>query len=177
MSEDPKPDELKSERVQLLMTPSEVKAIDDWGFASRIRTRAEAMRRLCQMALGFDEKIGLTIGKSHEAADKTMAAFRSLREVIKKQPLQGPEDAAERIVAIEEIRDALKALESLEEDLVDLLMLAHFYRSQKIGDVPGLKEAKNYTGAFKSAAADLLHQEKAQLEKLRREAEMPERDM
>ena len=43
--------ENKTERVQLLMTPSEVEAIDDWGFANRIRTRAEAIRRLCQVGL------------------------------------------------------------------------------------------------------------------------------
>jgi len=47
-------DENKTERVQLLMTPSELKAIDDWSFENRIRGRAEAMRRLCQMGIGLD---------------------------------------------------------------------------------------------------------------------------
>lgn len=47
--------ELKTERVQLLMSPSEVTAIDDWGFSNRIRTRAEAMRRLCQIGLAADD--------------------------------------------------------------------------------------------------------------------------
>lgn len=49
--------ENKTERVQLLMTPSEVEAIDDWGFQNRIRTRAEAIRRLCQMGVIFDREI------------------------------------------------------------------------------------------------------------------------
>jgi hypothetical protein len=44
-------DELKTERVQLMMTPSEVKAVDDWSFENRIRGRAEAMRRLIEIAL------------------------------------------------------------------------------------------------------------------------------
>ncbi|WGJ07511.1 hypothetical protein [Brucella intermedia] len=48
--------ENKTERVQLLMTPSEVKAIDDWGFENRIRTRAEAIRRLCRIGLVHDHQ-------------------------------------------------------------------------------------------------------------------------
>lgn len=44
-------DELKTERIQLMMTPSEVKAIDDWSFEYRIRGRAEAMRRLIEIGL------------------------------------------------------------------------------------------------------------------------------
>ncbi|MEE8658502.1 hypothetical protein CGLAMM_02855 [Acetobacteraceae bacterium EV16G] len=44
-------DELKSERVQLMMTPSEVKAIDDWSFENRVRGRAEAIRRLIEAGL------------------------------------------------------------------------------------------------------------------------------
>lgn len=44
-------DELKSERVQLLMAPSELKAIDDWSFENRIRSRGEAIRRLIEYGL------------------------------------------------------------------------------------------------------------------------------
>lgn len=44
-------DELKSERVTTMMTPSEVKAVDDWSFESRIRSRGEAIRRLIQLGL------------------------------------------------------------------------------------------------------------------------------
>ncbi|MCG4258025.1 hypothetical protein [Acetobacter senegalensis] len=54
-------DELKTERVQLMMTPSEVKAIDDWSFDSRIRGRAEAIRRLIQL--------GLEVAKSTDGKD------------------------------------------------------------------------------------------------------------
>jgi len=41
----------KTERVQLLMAPAEVAAIDEWGWQNRIRTRAEAIRRLCVLGL------------------------------------------------------------------------------------------------------------------------------
>lgn len=44
-------DDLKTERVQLMMTPGELAAIEDWSFAMRIRSRSEAIRRLIQLGL------------------------------------------------------------------------------------------------------------------------------
>ena len=44
-------DEQKTERVQLLMTPAEVRAIDDWSFEHRVRGRSEAIRRLIEAGL------------------------------------------------------------------------------------------------------------------------------
>lgn len=44
-------DERRTERVPLLMTPGEVKALDDWAFANRIRSRGEAIRRLIELGL------------------------------------------------------------------------------------------------------------------------------
>jgi hypothetical protein len=44
-------EELKSERVVTLMTPSEVKAVDDWRFAQRIHSRGEAIRQLIMLSL------------------------------------------------------------------------------------------------------------------------------
>ncbi len=46
--------ENKTQHLHILMAPTEVDAIDEWGFKNRIRTRAEAIRRLCQMALVFE---------------------------------------------------------------------------------------------------------------------------
>jgi len=44
-------DELKTERITTMMTPSEVKALDDWAFSKRIRSRGEAIRRLIEAGL------------------------------------------------------------------------------------------------------------------------------
>lgn len=38
--------ELKTEKFQMLMDKSTMNAVDDWGFANRIRTRAETIRTL-----------------------------------------------------------------------------------------------------------------------------------
>ena len=43
--------ERRTERIPLLMTPSEVKALDDWAFANRIRSRGEAIRQLIERGL------------------------------------------------------------------------------------------------------------------------------
>lgn len=43
--------EIKTERVTILLTPSELKAIDDWSFAQRIRSRGEAIRRLIEFGM------------------------------------------------------------------------------------------------------------------------------
>ena len=44
-------EELKTERVTTMMTLSEVKAVDDWSFQQRIRSRGEAIRRLIEMGI------------------------------------------------------------------------------------------------------------------------------
>ena len=44
-------DELKDQRVVTMMSHSELGAIDDWMFKNRIRSRGEAIRRLCQMGI------------------------------------------------------------------------------------------------------------------------------
>jgi hypothetical protein len=48
-------DEKKDQRIPVMMTASEVKAIDDWSFASRIRSRGEAIRQL--IAHGLKAKV------------------------------------------------------------------------------------------------------------------------
>lgn len=44
-------DEIKDQRIITLMTPSEVEAIDEWMFSNRIKSRGEAIRRLCQIGM------------------------------------------------------------------------------------------------------------------------------
>lgn len=55
MAEDDK--ELKDQRVVTMMSPSELEAIDDWMFKNRIRSRGEAIRRLCQVGIDFDRRV------------------------------------------------------------------------------------------------------------------------
>ncbi len=45
-------DEKRDQRIPIMMTVADVKAIDDWSFANRIRSRGEAIRQLIQKGLG-----------------------------------------------------------------------------------------------------------------------------
>lgn len=45
------PTEPKDQRVPVMMTASEIKALDDWSFARRIRSRSEAIRQLVALGL------------------------------------------------------------------------------------------------------------------------------
>jgi hypothetical protein len=48
-------DELKDQRVVTMMTPTELEAIDDWMFKHRLKSRGEAIRRLCQIGIIAEE--------------------------------------------------------------------------------------------------------------------------
>lgn len=50
-------DELKDQRVTIMMSESELSLIDDWMFANRLRSRGEAIRRLCIRSLSKDLKM------------------------------------------------------------------------------------------------------------------------
>jgi hypothetical protein len=48
----------KEQRIPVMMTAEEVKAVDDWRFANRIGSRSEAIRQLVTLGLKGDEKGG-----------------------------------------------------------------------------------------------------------------------
>lgn len=56
MSDTTNPAEQKTERFNLFMSPSEMKAIDDWAWENRIRSKSEAMRRLMHIGLEASRK-------------------------------------------------------------------------------------------------------------------------
>lgn len=53
MTEDKEP---LTERFNMFMSPSEMKAIDEWAWKSRIRSKSEAIRRLCRIGLEAEAK-------------------------------------------------------------------------------------------------------------------------
>ena len=72
--------EPKDNRVPIMMSNGELEAIDDWRFKNRIATRSEAIRRLCQIAIIFDEKAAEMDHLSKEIDDK----FKELGEYMSK---------------------------------------------------------------------------------------------
>ncbi|KQZ19325.1 hypothetical protein ASD50_07515 [Mesorhizobium sp. Root552] len=47
----------KTLKFQMMMSPSEAEELDDWMFKNRMRSRAEAIRRLCQLGLIFNRRL------------------------------------------------------------------------------------------------------------------------
>jgi len=43
--------EAKTERFNMFMSPAEMKAIDEWAWNNRIRSKSEAVRRLVEIGL------------------------------------------------------------------------------------------------------------------------------
>lgn len=87
----PKLGDSETERLHVKITSSEIKAIDDWRFENRLPSRSEAVRRLIQIGLAFDEK-----------ADRLHAALKEMvedlspraEEVMKVSELPSDEDPA-----------------------------------------------------------------------------------
>lgn len=48
--------ERKSERFNMFLSPAEMERIDEWAWKNRIRSKSEAVRRLCQVALDHLEQ-------------------------------------------------------------------------------------------------------------------------
>ena len=44
-------EQLKTQRVTIMMSPTELSEIDEWSFDQRIRSRGEAIRQLIELGL------------------------------------------------------------------------------------------------------------------------------
>ncbi|ASY69747.1 hypothetical protein [Sinorhizobium fredii] len=76
MPKETKPDEQKTERFNMFMSPSEMKAIDDWAWRNKIRSKSEAVRRLCQIGL----LVGADLEGLTDATSELSSAMRQLDE-------------------------------------------------------------------------------------------------
>ncbi|MDH7805732.1 MULTISPECIES: hypothetical protein [unclassified Rhizobium] len=67
MSDDTEKDEQKTERFNMFMSPREMKAIDDWAWGNKIRSKSEAVRRLVQIGLAFERDAEPIMKRSERA--------------------------------------------------------------------------------------------------------------
>lgn len=79
----------REHRVHMYLSEEEMTAIEDWRFANRIATRSDAIRRLCQIGLMFDEHRAELNAKFKAAFDAATEALPASHEVIAR--LQGGE--------------------------------------------------------------------------------------
>ena len=53
----------RPERLQIMLSPEEIRALDDWRFARRMPSRAAAIRELLRRGLAVEGIYLLTVGK------------------------------------------------------------------------------------------------------------------
>lgn len=113
----------KTERLHMLISPAELDAIDDWRFKSRLGTRAEAVRRLVQIGLRFEEALPaiddaasglaqagdslvnrfyLRAERPPDLSDEAKKAMRAMRKVMRQA-----QDLVEAVASVEIQRDHL----------------------------------------------------------------------
>lgn len=83
--------ELKDQRIPIMMTETEVAAIDDWSFKHRIRSRGEAIRRLCQIGLIFDDRRADLVSQFRDLVDKTADTTSAASELLRREGATGSE--------------------------------------------------------------------------------------
>ena len=79
----------KTERLQLVITDTEVAAIEDWRFANRVPSRSEAIRRLVQIGLHTNtiaDTVGLSaiefINSASEVEHKHMSSRTTKKDLV-----------------------------------------------------------------------------------------------
>lgn len=61
--------ERKSCHIHMLVEPSLIERVDEWGFTNRIRSRADAIRQLVNVGLKTKGAAGTAIPPRHEYAE------------------------------------------------------------------------------------------------------------
>lgn len=118
--------EPRDSRVPFMMSKKELDAVDEWRFANRIPTRADALRRLCQIGLALDaesEKLASTVEKIQISANalteetigenRNVSVVRIMDEVLLMQ--EATLDALLQLENVLESHGVLKAGGSLDE--------------------------------------------------------------
>lgn len=90
--------EARENRIPIMMSDAELNAIDDWRFANRVATRAEAVRRL--MAVGLTTLSGLDafMTKANTVIDDVVVAEQEIESFLERLPREdgiGREQAVE----------------------------------------------------------------------------------
>lgn len=82
--------EPKTIKFQLMLSETEAKAIDDWGFDNRYRTRAEVIRKLCDLALRIDKNFDVVLDLgSRMKEDGSLSATKVLSQLEALWPPEG----------------------------------------------------------------------------------------
>lgn len=86
----------RENRVPIMMSESELKAIDDWRFENRIATRSDAVRRLCQLGL----HVAADIPRGLELAIAASESAVALKSAVAPNDIPGRQKEIEAQLAV-----------------------------------------------------------------------------
>lgn len=122
----------------VLMTASESEAIDKWSFENRIRSKGEAIRRLCHAALTID-RLGDEVRESFDtSASKLIDELLGIRELFGEAQSGGDAEQIESQL----LRRSAK--------IIDMFFGASEYQSLFIQMMEALGTAKTYNEAVEA---------------------------
>lgn len=70
----------RGERLQIMLTPEELKALDDWRFAARMPSRASAVRELLKRGLAAEGFAGALAGQKSKDFGVTSGSAQNKRD-------------------------------------------------------------------------------------------------
>lgn len=70
----------RGERLQIMLTPEELKALDDWRFQARMPSRAAAVRELLKRGLAAEGFVGALAGQRSEDFGVTAGSAQQKRD-------------------------------------------------------------------------------------------------
>lgn len=82
----------RGERLQIMLTPEELKALDDWRFQTRMPSRASAVRELLKRGLAAEGFAGAIAGQKSEDFGVTRGSAQNKRDdkaAVKKNEVDG----------------------------------------------------------------------------------------
>jgi hypothetical protein len=137
-------DDKKTLKFQMMMSPSEAEELDNWMFGNRIRSRAEAIRRLCQIGMAYDRSMARRVVQ----ADDPEYLTEEDRQILKS--LRVPETPPR-------VRAAIANLEASASEY-QARMLTDYFMS--LFEITSIKTEKNIDDALAKARelkADFEH--------------------
>ena len=122
----------------MLISPGELEAIDDWRFKNRVGTRSDAIRRLCQIAIGLEplvvdlKKLWENVLRANaDVQDHLMDAAENDDKITGKESLLKAIEAVQQLnpasmelavhaTAMGNVLASLKSGESIDHDIEDV---------------------------------------------------------
>ncbi|PCK86365.1 hypothetical protein CPT32_13200 [Rhizobium sophoriradicis] len=160
-------EEPKTIKFQLMLSEAEAKAIDDWGATNSVRSRAEAIRRLCTAALELDAHADAIDEVLGSLDSQSFTFVERVRELSKRTDHRRNEGIA--LTAIRASENLVNLVNDLTIDLDAVLGAAIAIRTANTLDqaVETLRKNRRRLQESSRALAEKRAKARAERERLR----------